>query len=67
MLDFLSCIVMSVECFEWLQDGSCNFLKVDVQVCALHIFKVCLETLSKNVEAILSFESEGKLYVWKAL
>eukprot|EP00112_Aurelia_sp_Birch-Aquarium-sp1_P006370 Seg1704.8 transcript_id=Seg1704.8/GoldUCD/mRNA.D3Y31 product="HEAT repeat-containing protein 1" protein_id=Seg1704.8/GoldUCD/D3Y31 len=58
LLDFLSCIVMSPKSFKWLQDGSCTFPKVDVQVCALHIFKVCLETLNKNVQSILSFESE---------
>ena len=43
----------------WLVDRNCVLDRVDVIVCALHIFKVCMETLEQDIESMFSFDSQG--------
>lgn len=59
LLRFLSSVFSGSDSFDWLTTEDLVFDKIEVQVCALHVFKVCLETLNKSAEAALAFDSEG--------
>ena len=59
LLNFLSSIFMKNSSLHFLSNESNNFGKIDVTVCALHIFEVCLETLNTDIDSITSFDSEG--------
>ncbi len=60
LLRFLIMIFSDRRRFDWLSGRNDSFNKIDVQVCSLHIFKVCLENLEKSAEFMLNFESQGK-------
>eukprot|EP00794_Sanderia_malayensis_P007770 gene7770-8616_t len=59
LLDFLRSVFSDGKRFDWLSHEHTCFAQVEVQVCALHIFKVCLETLNKSAEETVKFESQA--------
>eukprot|EP00795_Rhopilema_esculentum_P004548 gene4548-20800_t len=58
LLKFLCQIFMIPKSLSWLVDRNCVLDRVEVIVCALHIFKVCMETLEQDIESMFSFDSQ---------
>ena len=50
---------MTPDALLFLTTDSSECEKIEVYICALHLFKVCLETLRKDIDPFISFECEG--------